>query len=206
MEMTVQGPYDRKKRFLEKPITEQEKVFCDCILAGKTRLDALVTAGYFESGSQLNSKLRARMQNKATSLMNKVGVTVYLQKNKDKIYLTEDLDTAKLKRHVYEIAMGNAKGEFFDKKGICHECAPSFGDQIAAANAFIKMNEIDRKYQLKGVKTVSNDQIQVNKVQGLLNKYKFNKPVMLDENIDVAYEEIPTREEAEKAEVVGNII
>ena len=169
---------------------------------------ALITAGYFQSGDDLDPETRKRMRTKAATLKNKVGVSVYLQKNKDKIYLTEDLDTTRLKRHIYEIAMGNAKGEFFDKKGVAHECAPSFGDQIAAANAFIKMNEIDRKYQLKGVKTVSNDKVQVNKVQNLLDKYKLNKPVYLDDQLDVPFEEIssvPTMEEKNDTLPIGDI-
>lgn len=197
-----------RKRFLEKTVSEQERIFCDCILAGKTLNQALITAGYFESGDDLDPDTRKRMRTKATTLKNKVGVSVYLQKNKDKIYLTEDLDTTRLKRHIYEIAMGNAKGEFFDKKGMVHECAPSFGDQIAAANAFIKMNEIDRKYQLKGVKTVTNDKVQVNKVQSLLDKYKMNKPVYLDDQLDVPFEEItsaPTTEEKNDTLPIGDI-
>lgn len=181
-----------RKRFLEKTVTDQERIFCDCLLAGKTQIVALITAGYFNQGDECDPKLRSKMSNKAATLKSKVGVAVYLQKNKDKIFLTEDLDTTKLKRHIYEIAMGNAKGEFYDKKGVCHECAPSFGDQIAAANAFIKMNEIDRKYQLKGVKTITNDRVQVNKVQSLLDKYKMDKPVYIDDQLDVRYEEIKT--------------
>ncbi len=197
-----------RKRFLDKQVTEQERIFCDCILAGKTLNQALITAGYYNQGDDLIPEMRTRMRNKAASLKNKVAVAVYLQKNKDKIYLTEDLDTTKLKRHIYEIAMGNAKGEFFDKKGVCHECAPSFGDQIAAANAFIKMNEIDRKYQLKGVKTVSNDKVQVNKVQSLLDKYKMNKPVYLDDQLDVPFEEIsnsPSSEQNDKPLPIGDV-
>ncbi len=205
-EIAVVPRSDGKKRYLDKPITEQEKIFCDQIISGHSRTDALITAGYFINPDLSDKKVRTKMRNKGVSLMNKVGVTVYIQKNKDKIYITEDLDTAKLKRHIYEIAMGNAKGEFFDRKGICHECAPSFGDQIAAANAFIKMNEIDRKNQLKGIKTVTNDQIQVSKVQGLLDKYKFNKPAAIDEGIDVNFTELPTKEEAEKAIAIGKII
>lgn len=197
-----------RKRFLDKQVTDQERVFCDCILAGKTLNQALITAGYFNQGDDIIPEMRSKMRNKAAALKNKVAVAVYLQKNKDKIYLTEDLDTTKLKRHIYEIAMGNAKGEFYDKKGICHECAPSFGDQIAAANAFIKMNEIDRKYQLKGVKTVSNDKVQVNKVQSLLDKYKLNKPLYLDDQLDVQYEEIksvPSSEENNDTMPIGDV-
>ncbi len=173
-------------------------MFCDCLLAGKTQNQALITAGYFQQGDECRREMRTKMQNKSATLKKKVAVAVYMQKNKDKIILTEDLDTTKLKRHIYEIAMGNAKGEFYDKKGVCHECAPSFGDQIAAANAFIKMNEIDRKYQLKGVRTITNDKVQVNKVQSLLDKYKMDKPVYLDDQLDVKFEEIksvPSSEE-----------
>lgn len=173
-------------------------MFCDCLLAGQTQNQALITAGYFQQGDECRREMRTKMQNKSATLKKKVAVAVYMQKNKDKIILTEDLDTTKLKRHIYEIAMGNAKGEFYDKKGVCHECAPSFGDQIAAANAFIKMNEIDRKYQLKGVRTITNDKVQVNKVQSLLDKYKMDKPVYLDDQLDVKFEEIksvPSSEE-----------
>lgn len=196
-----------KKRFLEKTVSEQERIFCDCLLAGKTQFDALITAGYFQQGDECRSELRNKMRNKAATLKNKVAVAVYMQKNKDKIFLTEDLDTTKLKRHIYEIAMGNAKGEFFDRKGVCHECGPSFGDQIAAANAFIKMNEIDRKYQLKGVKTITNDRIQVNKVQSLLDKYKMDKPVYIDDQLDVQFEEIKSLPSTEQNELqpIGDI-
>ncbi len=196
-----------KKRFLEKSVSEQERIFCDCLLAGKTQFESLISAGYFMQGDECKPEMRNKMRNKAASLKNKVAVAVYMQKNKDKIFLTEDLDTTKLKRHIYEIAMGNAKGEFFDRKGICHECAPSFGDQIAAANAFIKMNEIDRKYQLKGVKTVTNDKIQVNKVQSLLDKYKMDKPVLIDDQLDVQFEEIKSLPSTEqnKLQPIGDI-
>lgn len=196
-----------KKRFLEKTVSDQERIFCDCLLAGKTQMQALITAGYFEPGDECDKIKRTKMNNKAATLKNKVAVAVYMQKNKDKIFLTEDLDTTKLKRHIYEIAMGNAKGEFFDRKGVCHECSPSFGDQIAAANAFIKMNEIDRKYQLKGVKTITNDKIQVNKVQNLLDKYKMDKPVYIDDQLDVQFEEIKSLPSTEQNELqpIGDI-
>ncbi len=192
-------------RFLEKTVSEQEKIFCDCLLAGKTQMSALITAGYFQPGDDLDKKTRSKMMNKVRTLKEKVGVTVYLQKNKDKIYLTEDLDTSRLKRHIYEIAMGNAKGETVDKEGVTHETTPSFSDQIAAANTYMKMNELDKKYQLSGVKTISNDRIQVNKVQNLLDKYKLNKPLAIDDQIDVKYEDIPTKEEYEKADPIGVI-
>lgn len=176
------------KRFLEKTVSDQEKIYCDCLLAGKSWTSALITAGYFEPGDEISN--RNKMRNKNQSLKNKVGVTVYLQKNKDKIYLTEDLDTSRLKRHIYEIAMGNAKGTFFDKEGVGHEIEPSFGDQIAAANCYMKMNELDKKYQLSGVKTVTTDKVQVHKVQNLLDKYKLNKPLAVDELVDVNFEDI----------------
>lgn len=194
------------KRFLEKTVTDQERVYCDCLLAGKNRLDALVTAGYFESGDKEIPEMRKKMITKAASLKSKVGVTVYLQKNKDKIYLTEDLDTARLKRHIYEVAMGNAKGIIYDKDGNPHEVTPSFGDQIAAANSFMKMNEIDRKYALSGVKTVTTDKVQINKVQNLLDKYKLNKPLAIDEQVDVNFEDIPTKEEYEKADPLVKVV
>ncbi len=190
-------------RFLEKTVSEQERIFCDCLLAGKTQMQALVTAGYFQPGDDLDKKTRVKMQNKVRTLKDKVAVTVYLQKNKDKIYLTEDLDTSRLKRHIYEIAMGNAKGEMVDKEGVTHETTPTFSDQIAAANTYMKMNELDKKYQLSGVKTITNDRVQVNKVQSLLDKYKLNKPLAIDEQIDVNYEDIPTKEEYVKADPVG---
>lgn len=178
------------KRFLEKTVSDQEKVFCDCLLAGKSWTTALITAGYYQPGDETKPEYRTKMRNKCNSLKNKVGVTVYLQKNKDKIYLTEDLDSSRLKRHIYEIAMGNAKGTYFDKEGIGHETSPSFGDQIAAANCYMKMNELDKKYQLSGVKTVTTDKVQVNKVQSLLDKYKLNKPLAIDEMVDVNFEDI----------------
>ncbi len=188
----------KPKRFLDKSVTDQERIFCDCLLAGKTNIQAVISAGYFQPGDECDSEKRVKMHAKARSLKEKVGVTVYLQKNKDKIFLTEDLDTARLKRHIYEIAMGQAKGTYFDKEGVGHEVEPSFSDQISAANTFLKMNEIDRKYQLSGVKTVTNDKVQVNKVQSLLDKYKLNKPLAIDERIDVNFEDIPTKEEFEK--------
>lgn len=191
------------KRFLEKTVTDQEKIFCDCLLAGKTQMSALITAGYFQPGDDLDKKMRPKMQNKVRALKDKVAVTVYLQKNKDKIYLTEDLDTSRLKRHIYEIAMGNAKGESVDKDGVKHETTPTFSDQIAAANTYMKMNELDKKYQLSGVKTITNDRVQVNKVQNLLDKYKLNKPLAIDEQIDVEFKDIPTKEEYAKADPIG---
>ncbi len=190
-------------RFLEKTVSEQEKVFCDCLLAGKTQMSALITAGYFQPGDEVDPKTRAKMHSKIRTLKEKVAVGVYLQKNKDKIYLTEDLDTSRLKRHIYEIAMGNAKGESVDKDGVTHETTPTFSDQIAAANTYMKMNELDKKYQLSGVKTITNDRVQVNKVQNLLDKYRLNKPLAIDEQIDVNYEDIPTKEEYAKADPIG---
>lgn len=190
-------------RFLEKTVSEQEKVFCDCLLAGKTQMSALITAGYFQPGDEVDPVTRRKMQSKVRTLKEKVAVGVYLQKNKDKIYLTEDLDTSRLKRHIYEIAMGNAKGESVDKDGVTHETTPTFSDQIAAANTYMKMNELDKKYQLSGVKTITNDRVQVNKVQNLLDKYRLNKPLAIDEQIDVNYEDIPTKEEYAKADPIG---
>lgn len=180
-----------KKRFLEKPVTDQEKIFCDCLLAGNTQHDALIKAGYFDVEDKYDSQKKKKMTAKARALKEKVGVTVYLQKNKDKIYLTEDLDTSRLKRHVYEIAMGTAIGTYFDKEGIGHDVPPSFGDQIAAANCYMKINEIDRKYALSGVKQISSDKVQINKVQSLLDKYKLDRPIAVDDQIDVKFEDVP---------------
>ena len=157
--------------------TDQEKVFCEAILSGKTRKDAVLAAGYFQGIDPDDPRMQNRIKVKASNLLKKKCIVHYLQKNKKKIYLTDDCDVPALKRKIYEIAMGDAKQVVAVKTDEGMEAMtlpPSFKDQIAAANVFMKMNELDRKYKLAGVQTLSEQQtmVQETKVKNILDKYK----------------------------------
>lgn len=161
-------------RMAKLECTEQEKMFCEYILQGGTQILAVVNAGYMTMEEADTKKGKIKAGNKARDLLKKQCVVLYMQKNKKKIYLTDDCDVPALKRHLYEIAMGNARAIEIDNKGYEHEVPPPFNAQIQAATVFMKFNESDRKYKLAGVQTMTDAQVKVqeNKVRSLLDKYK----------------------------------
>ena len=180
--------------------TEQEKVFCEAILGGSTRMAAVLEAGYFPNEDAKDPRVQNRIKVKASNLLKKKCIVHYLQQNKKKVYITDDCDVRGLKRHIYEIAMGNAtttaavKGENGPEMV---EVKPSFKDQVSAASVFLKMNEADRKYKRDGVQLVSEEQsmVQETKIKNLLSKYQtvdILKTKVLDERgiDDADYEEV----------------
>ena len=175
MERDVEIVQPIKQRNLE--CTEQEKVFCDLILAGATRFDAVIKAGYYPDIDHSDPKMQNRIKVKASNLLKKKCVEFYLQQNKKKIYITDDCDVRGLKHRMYLIGMGQATTKVLvvGKDGPeYYDAPPSFKDQISAAGVFLKMNETDRKYKLAGVESVTDRQLMVqeSKVKDLLAKYQ----------------------------------
>lgn len=154
--------------------SEQEKSFCNYILAGKSQIDSCILAGYYSNEDTNDPVIRNRLRVKAKNLLKKKSIVHYLAVNKKKIYLTDDCDVPALKHHLYEIAMGRAKGKYFDQEGNEHETEPSFKEQVSASLAFMKFNDADRKYKLLGVQTMSDAQalVQETKVSSILAKYR----------------------------------
>lgn len=154
--------------------SEMEQKFCDCKIQGQTNIMAVVNAGYMTMEDIETQKGKVKAQNKARDLLKKRCVILYMNKNRKRIYLTDDCDVPALKHHLYQIAMGNATAIEIDNKGIEHEVPPPFNAQIQAAQAFMKFNEADRKYKLAGVHTMTDAQVKVqeNKVKSLLSKYR----------------------------------
>ena len=153
---------------------EQEKSFCNYILAGKSQVDSCILAGYYSDEDPNDPVVRNRIRVKAKNLLKKKSIVHYLAVNKKKIYLTDDCDVPALKHHLYEIAMGRAKGKYIDANGDEHETEPSFKEQVSASLAFMKFNDSDRKYKLLGVQTMSDAQamVQESKVSSILAKYR----------------------------------
>lgn len=154
--------------------TEQEKSFCNYILANKSQVDSCILAGYYPDEDPNDPKVRNKLRVKAKNLLKKKSIVHYLAVNKKKIYLTDDCDVPALKHHLFEIAMGRARGKFYDNDGNEHEFEPSFKDQVSASLAFMKFNDADRKYKLMGVQTMSDAQalVQETKVSSILDKYR----------------------------------
>lgn len=186
------------KDFVTKPmvrshkiVTAEERVFLDNVLAGKTYAQALCAAGYITPEQAADSSLRTKWTSKGKGIIRKVQCYAYLKQNEGKIFITEDMDLAVLKRHIYEIALGQAEAEVTTKDGEVIKVKPSFTEQIAASSCFMKIVEQDKKYMLAGVKTVSaaQNKVQINKVQSILDKYKITKQIGIDEAVSVEIKE-----------------
>ena len=189
MKEFVTKPFQRTKT--HKIVTSEERVFLDNILAGKTYAQALCAAGYITPEQAADSSLRTKWTAKGKGITRKVQCYAYLKQNEGKIFLTEDMDIAVLKRHIYEIALGQAEAEVTTKDGEVVKVKPTFAEQIAASSCFMKIVDQDKKYMLAGVKTVSSNQnkVQINKVQSILDKYKMTKQIGIDEAISVGIKE-----------------
>lgn len=191
--------------------SEQEIAFCEGIISGMSRLDALQKAGYFPEIDYSDKTKHNKLRVKASNLLSKKCVAHYMQTHKRKIYISEDCNTSILKHHMYEIAMGTAKQTIVtrDKSGLVDviEAPPSTRDQIAAASVYLKMSEADRKYKIAGVQVVPDEQakVQENKVKSMLSKYTTvemvsGKPKIAYTNYDEADFEELDEEENEKEE------
>lgn len=167
-------------------LSEQEKVFSDCLLKGMTNLDSVFEAGFYPKDKKDDPVIRQRASVKATSLLKKICVREYINKNRKTIYLsTEGCDRRALKVHIYEIAMGNVTQKVFDKDGEEIQVPPSFKDQIAAAALFNKMDNEDRLARVNSIDVMPEsvtEEIDA-KVTKFISKFN-NREIAEDASVD----------------------
>ncbi len=159
-------------------VSDEERIFCDCVLKGMTNLDAVFEAGYYPMEGRKDPVVKQRASAKATALLRKRSVRAYLHKNQQVVYLNDDhCDRRALKIHIYDIAMGNISKRVMLKNGDVVELPPSYKDQVSAAALFHKIDLDDRHEKLASVDVTPEDAVFEisSKVDKFISRYSTKK-------------------------------
>lgn len=172
-----------QKKNWKDEVNEQEKMFCDFILAGRSQTEAMFLAGYYPMEHYKDPAWRRKASSKAGDLRKKKAVVIYLNKNKTRVMISEPCDSLALERHIYDIAMGTVTQNVRTPDGEIVKIPPSFKDQISAASIYFKTEEARQKRVLTTEKEVgasSGVSLIAEETKVLLSRFNLREIVTTD--------------------------
>lgn len=179
LEVTVRP---QKKNWKDE-VDEQERMFCDFVLAGRSQTEAMFLAGYFPMEHYKDRAWRRKASSKAGDLRKKKSVIIYMNKNKTRVMINEPCDSLALERHIYDIASGNVTQDVRTPDGEIVKMPPSFKDQISAASLYFKIEEARQKRVLtteKEIGSTSGVSLIAEETKVLLSRFNLREVVTTD--------------------------
>lgn len=153
-------------------LNETEKAFLDLILSGMTNVDAALESGLVE-GDEDDKEVRIKASKTASNLINTRRAQRYISFNRQTAVVYTEQDLPALATRIYDIAMGNAEGDYVTNDGSVIKVKPSFKDQIAAAN-WIRAYTNDLKKEVKPTSKAKNKAIDAIAIE-FASKYDTRK-------------------------------
>lgn len=183
------------KKNWKEDVNDQERMFCDYILSGGMQSDAVFQAGYYPMEYFSDKAWRKKASNKAAELLKKKAIVIYMNKNKQRVIITDTCDSRALLRHMYDIAMGIAKSRVPTEDGKMVDVPPSFKEQVSAAKVFFAEDEKRQRDQVSGLRPVGGSGVSViaTETKKLLERFTLREVVTTD-----FYERHPEIEEEAK--------
>ncbi len=171
-------------------ITDKEIIFCDNLLKGKPRRESIFLAGFYPMEKKDDPTIQKRASSKATALLKKRCIRIYLNKNASTLVINNDnCDRKALKIHIYEIAMGNVTQTVITKDGDEIDVPPSFKDQVSAAALFYKIDNEDRMEKISSI-DISSDNV-TSEIDAKVSKFisRYNNKTLIDNNSAIKLEQ-----------------